>query len=79
MSERSLEFEQSLQRLDEIVKKMEEGKAPLSEALKLFEEGTELAVKCGKLLDEAELKVVQLMKGKDGNPVEKEFDNGDEL
>ena len=79
MSEKSFDFEQSLQRLDEIVKKMEEGKVPLADALKLFEEGTDLAAKCGRLLDEAELKVVQLMKGKDGNPVEKEFDNGDEL
>lgn len=79
MSEKSHDFEQSLHRLDEIVKRMEEGNVPLAEALKLFEEGTRLAAKCGQLLDEAELKVVQLMKGKDGNPEEKEFDNGDQL
>lgn len=79
MSEKSHDFEQSLHRLDEIVKRMEEGNVPLAEALKLFEEGTGLAAKCGQLLDEAELKVVQLMKGKDGNPEEKEFDNGDQL
>lgn len=77
MSERSYEFEQSLQRLDEIVKKMEEGNVPLAEALKLFEEGTALSARCGKLLDEAELKVVELMKGKDGAPMEKEFEHGD--
>lgn len=76
MSEQSLQFEQSLRRLDEIVKRMEEGNVPLAEALKLFEEGTALAAQCGRLLDEAELKVVELVKGKDGNPVEKEFDNG---
>ena len=77
MSENSFEFEQSLQRLEEIVKKMEDGKVPLSEALKLFEEGTVLSAKCGRLLDEAELKVVELTKGKDGCPVEKEFEHGD--
>lgn len=79
MSEKSLAFEQSLQRLEEIVKKMEDGKVPLSEALKLFEEGTALSLKCGQLLDEAELKVVELTKGKDGTPVEKEFKHGDQL
>lgn len=79
MSEKSYEFEQSLQRLDEIVRRMEEGNVPLAESLKLFEEGTSLACKCGRLLDEAELKVVELMKGKDGNPVEKEFDDGNQL
>lgn len=77
MSEKSLEFEQSLQRLDEIVRKMEDGKVPLAEALKLFEEGTALTAHCGKLLDEAELKVVELMKGNDGAPVEKEFEHGE--
>lgn len=79
MSEKSLEFEQSLQRLDEIVKRMEEGNVPLAEAMKLFEEGTALSAHCGKLLDEAELKVVELMKGADGSPVEKEFEHGDQL
>lgn len=76
MSDKSMEFEKSLQRLDEIVKRMEQGNVPLSEALKLFEEGTALAGRCGLLLDEAELKVVELVKGKDGNPVEKEFADG---
>jgi exodeoxyribonuclease VII small subunit len=76
MSEQSLQFEQSLRRLDEIVKRMEEGNVPLAEALKLFEEGTSLAATCGRLLDEAELKVVELVKGKDGHPVEKETEYG---
>lgn len=79
MSEKSLEFEQSLRRLDEIVKRMEEGNVPLAEALKLFEEGTALSAKCNMLLDEAELKVVELVKGKDGIPIEKEFTDGNQL
>jgi exodeoxyribonuclease VII small subunit len=46
-------------------------------ALKLFEEGTALVQKCGKALDDAELKVVKLMKGPDGSPVETEFENAE--
>ena len=67
-------FEASLARLDEIVKALERGQAPLDEALALFEEGTKLLGACGKQLDEAEQKVVRLMKGPDGTPVEVPFD-----
>ena len=69
-------FEDALKRLEEIVRKMEQGNASLEESLKLFEEGTQLVAQCGKQLDEAELKVVRLMKGPDGNPVEMEFEHG---
>lgn len=69
----SASFEQSLTRLDEIVRRMECGDVPLEEALKLFEEGTTLVAACNKMLDDAELKVVQLTKGADGSPQETEF------
>ena len=70
-------FETALARLDEIVKALERGQAPLDEALALFEEGTKLLGACGKQLDEAEQKVVRLMKGPDGVPVEVPFDEGE--
>ncbi len=75
MSEKSKDFEQSLTRLDEIVRQMERGEVPLEESLKLFEEGTKLVAFCSKLLDEAEMKVVRLTKGADGEPVETEFND----
>ena len=75
MAENSKTFEASLTRLEEIVKKMESGDLPLEEALSLFEEGTALVKSAGKLLDDAELKVVKLMKGPDGAPVETEFED----
>ena len=59
-------FESQMARLEEIVRLLERGEAPLAESMKLFEEGT-------KLLDKAELEVVKLMKGSDGEPVEQEF------
>ena len=68
-------FEMSLRRLEEIVKSLERGDVPLDEAMRLFREGTELVGSCTKQLDAAELEVVRLMKGADGQPVETEFPN----
>lgn len=70
MSRKSVTFEESMTRLDEIVKALEAGDVPLEESMKLFEEGTKLAAKCSALLDTAELKVSKLMAGPDGAPVE---------
>jgi exodeoxyribonuclease VII small subunit len=70
MSRKSVTFEESMTRLDEIVKALEAGDVPLEESMKLFEEGTKLAAKCSALLDTAELKVSKLMVGPDGAPVE---------
>lgn len=67
-------FEQSLSRLEEIVRLLERGDAPLGESLGLFEEGAGLVKACSKLLDEAEQKVVQLRKGPDGAPEELPFE-----
>ncbi|MBR5381212.1 MAG: exodeoxyribonuclease VII small subunit [Oscillospiraceae bacterium] len=70
---KKLSFEESMTRLGEIVRTLEQGTAPLEESLKLFEEGTALIRSCGKLLDEAEQKVVKLRKGEDGEPEELPF------
>ena len=77
MKEQSKTIEQSVSRLEEIVKRMERGDVPLEEALSLFEEGTGLVASCSRLLDEAELKVVQMTKGADGNPEERDFSDED--
>lgn len=66
-------FEQSMARLEQIVRAMERGDVALEESLKLFQEGTELVRSCGKLLDEAELQVKQIMTAPDGSPVEEDF------
>ena len=67
-------FEQSLQRLDEIVRLLEKGDAPLSESLGLFEEGTGLVKRCTEQLEQAEQRVVQLRKSADGSPEELPFE-----
>lgn len=73
MTDQELGFEQSLARLDEIVRHLEKGDLPLSESLSLFEEGTGLLKRCNTLLDEAEQMVVKLKKGDDRAPVELPF------
>ena len=73
MTEQSQSFEQAMARLEEIVSHMEKGDVPLEKALSLFEEGTALVTRCNALLDNAELKVLKLSKGTDGEPIEKEF------
>ena len=67
-------FEQALSRVDEIVRALERGDAPLDESLSLFEEGTALIKKCAKQLDAAEQKVTALRKSADGSPEEVPFD-----
>ena len=71
-NEQSQSFEQSMARLEQIVRAMERGDVPLEESLKLLE-GTALVRRCSGLLDGAELQIKQVMKGPDGAPVEMEF------
>ena len=73
MNRENMTFEASMVRLEQIVRTMERGDAPLEESLKLFQEGTELVRNCGKLLEEAELQVKKIMTAPDGSPVEEVF------
>lgn len=75
MATKKLSFEQSLARLDEIVRHLEKGDLPLKESLTLFEEGTGLIKNCGMMLDEAEQQVVKLKKGENREPVELPFED----
>ena len=59
MSAKKQTFEQEIARLEEIVAALEEG--------------TKLIAACSQELDAAEQKVVKLMKGPDGAPVELPF------
>ena len=77
MNDNMNSFESSIKRLDEIVRLLEKGDAPLSESLKLFEEGTNLISNCGKLLNDAEQMVVKLKKGPDAEPVELPFEDAE--
>ena len=77
MATKIMTFEQSLNRIDEIVSALERGDATLDESLALFEEGTLLIKNCNEMLDNAEQKVTMLKKGTDGAPVEVPFEGAE--
>ena len=52
-----LSYEQAVVELEEIIKKLEDGKLPLEEAVKAFERGTELRKICEEKLKNAQLKI----------------------
>ena len=70
---KKLTFEESMARLEQIVRAMERGDVALEESLKLFQEGTELVRSCSKLLEDAQMQVSMITTASDGTPVEEEF------
>jgi exodeoxyribonuclease VII small subunit len=69
-------FEDALEKLEGIVKKMETGDVPLEEALKSFEEGIKLIRFCRTKLDEAQRRVEMLL-GKEDSLQVKRFSGED--
>ncbi len=61
-----LSFESALTKLESIVESMESGDVPLADLLARFEEGSRLLKVCETRLKDAELKIEQLKKSKDG-------------
>jgi len=68
------DFERSLTRLEEVVRRLESPQLSLDEAMKLFEEGVALSHECQKQLQEAEGRVEILLKKADGKLVAEPFD-----
>ena len=69
-----MDFEKKLNRLEEIVQKMEKGELSLDESLKLFEEGVKLSRDCHGQLTTAEAQVKKLVSVDDkGNAVTEKF------
>ena len=52
-----LSYEDSYRQLQEVLERLEAADLPLAESLELYESGMKLAARCGKLLEEAELRV----------------------
>jgi exodeoxyribonuclease VII small subunit len=76
--QRKGEFEKSLARLEEVVKRLESAELSLDEAMGLFEEGVKLSRECQKRLEEAEGKVEILLKKADGKIVPEPFEPEEE-
>ena len=67
-------FEELYSELDETVLKLEAGDLPLADSLALFERSIKLAEQCNALLDRAELRVRQLVQGRDGSLADQPFE-----
>ena len=59
-------FETALKQLEIAVDRLEEGALPLSEALKVFEEGLKASNQCRSLLENARQQVEVLVRDSDG-------------
>ena len=73
MENSEMTFEAAIARLEEIVRMLESGSAPLDKSLAMFEEGVALVKLCNARLDSAEQKVKILTVGPDGNLTENDI------
>lgn len=71
-------YEQAYQELESTVQKLERGDLPLEQAMALFERGQALAARCSELLEQAELKLKQLVPDEAGGYVENDLGFEDE-
>ena len=60
-------FEAALDRLESIVKSLEDGDLPLEQSLRLFEEGVSLTRLCAAKLEEAQRRIDVLTRGEQGD------------
>ena len=79
MNQPNQTFEEHMQRLEQIVRAMERGDVALEESLKLFQEGTALVRRCGKLLDDAELQIQKVTATDDGSMILEEIQDEADL
>ena len=63
-----LSFEAALKRLEEIVRTLEAGQAPLDESIALYAEGDALKRRCEERLSAAQAKIDRITLGPDGEP-----------
>ncbi len=58
--EQSIKFEESMQKLSDIVEKLENGEGSLDEMIRLYEEGMTLVQTCERQLDAYEATIARL-------------------
>ncbi len=61
MAEQEMSFEMGFAELEQVVARLQEGGLSLEESMALFERGMFLARQCGQQLEQAELRVHQLL------------------
>jgi len=74
MTPRVKSIEESFQRLEEILKKLESGELNLADSIALFEEGMQLSEKTGAQLQDLEKRVKTLVKESQSEYLEKDIE-----
>jgi exodeoxyribonuclease VII small subunit len=69
----NIKFEAGIERLEQIVKDLEQNNISLDQALELFKEGIDLVKHCNIILDTAEAKVKVLLEDSQGQLVTEKF------
>ena len=64
----ALSFEDALKALEEIVRKLESGEAPLDESIDLYARGDALRAHCQARLDAAQTRIEAIDADRDGRP-----------
>lgn len=65
----ALSFEDALKRLEEIVRKLENGEVPLDESIDLYSEGDRLRRHCQQRLDAAQARIEKIVQDDKGAAV----------
>ena len=70
-------FEENMEKLEEIVNELEKGDLNLENSISKFEEGIQLSKKCNKILEDAEKKITILLE-ENGEIKEEEFSSNNQ-
>jgi len=75
-AKKSVNLEKALSELEKLVEEMEQGNLSLEESLKRFEKGIALSTECQQALQNAELKIKELVE-KNGKLLEQDIELDD--
>ena len=62
----ALSFEEALKALEDVVRRLESGQAPLDESIDLYEQGDKLRAHCQARLDAAQARIEAIVADRDG-------------
>jgi len=60
-TETEIPFEEAMKRLEEVVRRLEEGDIPLEQAIDLYQEGVTLSRICAQKLEAIETRITQIL------------------
>ncbi len=78
-TEPQMTFEDAFKGLEKLVQTLEEGKLPLEDTRRLYEEGMNLAKLCNRMLNATELRITELRDSFMEDMAETEPDNDEQL